>query len=86
MPTTNETLLQDTELRLLLDGLFHGFGYDFRDYVAGSLKRRVWERVHAEGVETDVHAAAVGPKRLVALVTNLFSLPVSGGISTEKND
>lgn len=52
MPIANETLLQDTELRLLLDGLFHGFGYDFRDYVPGPLKRRVWERVHAEGVET----------------------------------
>lgn len=45
-------VVEDTEIRLLLDGLFHGFGYDFRDYVDGSLRRRVWERVHAEGVET----------------------------------
>ena len=45
-------LVEDTEVRLLLDGLFHGFGYDFRDYVDGPLKRRIWERVHAEGVET----------------------------------
>jgi chemotaxis protein methyltransferase CheR len=52
MPIANEQLVEDTEVRLLLDGLFHGFGYDFRDYVGGPLKRRVWERVHAEGVET----------------------------------
>ena len=45
-------LLEDTEVRLLLDGLFHGFGYDFRDYVDGPLKRCIWERVQAEGVET----------------------------------
>ena len=33
MPPANEQLLEDTEVRLLLDGLFHGFGYDFRDYI-----------------------------------------------------
>jgi chemotaxis protein methyltransferase CheR len=48
----NEQLLEETEVRLLLDGLFHAFGYDFRDYVDASLRRRVWERVHAEGVDT----------------------------------
>jgi len=52
MPIANNQLIEDTEVRLLLDGLFHGFGYDFRDYVDGPLKRRVWERVHAEGVQT----------------------------------
>lgn len=52
MRPANEPLLEDTEVRLLLDGLFHAFGYDFRDYVEGPLKRRVWERVHAEGVQT----------------------------------
>ena len=52
MSIANEQLLEDTEIRLLLDGLFHGFGYDFRDYAGGPLKRRIWERVHAEGVET----------------------------------
>lgn len=52
MGLANEPLLEDTEVRLLLDGLFHGFGYDFRDYVDGPLKRRVWEQVQAEGVET----------------------------------
>jgi len=52
MPPANEQLLEDTEVRLLLDGLFHGFGYDFRDYIVGPLTRRVWDRVQAEGVET----------------------------------
>ena len=44
MLPANQQLLEETEIRLLLDGLFHGFGYDFRDYVDGPLKRRVWER------------------------------------------
>jgi chemotaxis protein methyltransferase CheR len=52
MRLADERLLEETEVRLLLDGLFHGFGYDFRDYAGEPLKRRLWDRVHAEGVDT----------------------------------
>ncbi len=44
--------LEDIEVRLLLEGVFRRYGYDFRDYSYSSLKRRVLEAVSAEGVAT----------------------------------
>ncbi len=44
--------LETLELRLLLDGVYRQYGFDFREYAPASLKRRVWRRVHAEGVGT----------------------------------
>jgi chemotaxis protein methyltransferase CheR len=52
MQTVNDALLENTELRLLLDGVVNCYGFDFRDYAAEPLKRRVWERVHAEELQT----------------------------------
>ncbi len=42
----------DLELHLLLEAVQRVSGYDFRDYVPATLKRRVAERVRAEGVTT----------------------------------
>jgi chemotaxis protein methyltransferase CheR len=44
--------LETLELRLLLEGVFRHYGFDFREYAPASLKRRVWRRVHAEGERT----------------------------------
>jgi chemotaxis protein methyltransferase CheR len=44
--------LEDLELQLLLEGVFRRYGFDFREYAPASLRRRVWRRVHAEGVGT----------------------------------
>jgi chemotaxis protein methyltransferase CheR len=44
--------LETLELQLLLEGVFRQYGFDFREYAHASLKRRVWRRVHAEGVRT----------------------------------
>jgi chemotaxis protein methyltransferase CheR len=44
--------LEDIELSLLLEGVFRQYGFDFREYAAASLRRRVWRRVHAEGLPT----------------------------------
>ncbi|HEY6961752.1 MAG TPA: protein-glutamate O-methyltransferase CheR [Gaiellaceae bacterium] len=44
--------LETLELRLLLEGVYRQYGFDFREYAPASLKRRVWRRVHAEGVRT----------------------------------
>jgi chemotaxis protein methyltransferase CheR len=44
--------LETLELQLLLEGIFRQYGFDFREYAAASLKRRVWRRVHAEGAGT----------------------------------
>jgi chemotaxis protein methyltransferase CheR len=40
--------LEELELQLLLEGVFRRYGFDFREYAAASLRRRVWRRVLAE--------------------------------------
>jgi len=44
--------LQDIEIGLLLDGLYHVHGFDFRDYSRASIKRRILELMSAEKLET----------------------------------
>jgi len=44
--------LEEIELSLLLEAVFRHYGFDFREYAPASLRRRVWRRVHAEGLET----------------------------------
>jgi chemotaxis protein methyltransferase CheR len=44
--------LEEIELALLLEGVFRQYGFDFREYAPASLRRRVWRRVHAEGLQT----------------------------------
>jgi chemotaxis protein methyltransferase CheR len=44
--------VEEVELALLLEGVFRLYGFDFRQYAPASLRRRVWRRVHAEGLST----------------------------------
>lgn len=44
--------LESIEIRLLTEGIFRHYGFDFRDYSLPSLRRRIWKRVHAEGLST----------------------------------
>jgi chemotaxis protein methyltransferase CheR len=44
--------VDDIELALLLEGVYRRYGFDFREYAPASLRRRVWRRVHAEGLTT----------------------------------
>ncbi|MDX6515472.1 MAG: chemotaxis protein methyltransferase CheR [Gaiellaceae bacterium] len=44
--------LEELELELLLEAVFRRYGFDFRGYAPASLKRRLWRRVRAEGMET----------------------------------
>jgi chemotaxis protein methyltransferase CheR len=44
--------VDEIELSLLLEGVYRRYGFDFREYAPASLRRRVWRRVHAEGVTT----------------------------------
>jgi chemotaxis protein methyltransferase CheR len=47
-----DTTLTDLELNLLLEAVVRVSGHDFRDYSPGTLKRRITERLRAEGVHT----------------------------------
>ena len=44
--------VDEIELELLLEGVYRRYGFDFREYAPASLRRRVWRRVHAEGLST----------------------------------
>src|SRR5690349_24532468 len=44
--------VDEIELALLLEGVYRRYGFDFREYAPASLRRRVWRRVHAEGLPT----------------------------------
>lgn len=46
-----ESALEDIELELLLEGILRRYGLDFRGYARASLKRRVWNMVHAQRLE-----------------------------------
>lgn len=40
--------LEKLEIKLLLDGVYAWYGYDYRNYAYSSIRRRVWHRIHAE--------------------------------------
>ena len=42
--------LERLELELLLEAIHRRYGFDFRDYAPASLKRRIWQRIRAEGL------------------------------------
>lgn len=44
--------LETIELKLLLEGIYQHYGYDFRDYVLPALGRRIKGVVRAEGLQT----------------------------------
>ena len=50
-PTSRDEV-EDIEISLLLEGIYRRYGFDFREYAPASLRRRVWRRVHAEGLST----------------------------------
>jgi chemotaxis protein methyltransferase CheR len=44
--------LEAIEVKLLTEGIYQHYGFDFRDYSMPSLKRRIWKRIYAEGLST----------------------------------
>jgi chemotaxis protein methyltransferase CheR len=55
LPVTDppgERDVEDLEVELLLEAIHRRYGFDFRGYAAASLKRRLWRRALAEGVDT----------------------------------
>jgi chemotaxis protein methyltransferase CheR len=47
-----ESGLETIEIKLLLEGIFRHYGYDFRDYARASIRRRILGRVQAEGTKS----------------------------------
>jgi chemotaxis protein methyltransferase CheR len=44
--------IEDLEIELLLEGIFRCYGYDFREYDRGYIRKRVADRLHKEGLVT----------------------------------
>ena len=51
-PVAPERELEQLEIELLLEAIYRRYGLDFRRYAQASLKRRLYRRLHAEGLET----------------------------------
>jgi chemotaxis protein methyltransferase CheR len=47
-----ERELEQLEIELLLEAVYRRYGLDFRQYAQASLKRRLYRRLQAEGLET----------------------------------
>lgn len=44
--------LEELEIDLLLEAVHRRYGYDFRQYARGSVRRRLWRRVYSENLRT----------------------------------
>jgi chemotaxis protein methyltransferase CheR len=52
LPVASELQVEETEIRLLLEGVRNCYGFDFRDYAEEPLKRRLWGAVHDADART----------------------------------
>jgi len=44
--------LEKIEIELLLEGIYRHYGFDFRNYVYSSIRRRIWFRIQAERLKS----------------------------------
>jgi chemotaxis protein methyltransferase CheR len=73
--------VETIEMQLLLEGIYRQYGFDFRGYAPGSLKRRLWRRAYAEKAKTlsdlqakVLHDPAVMDRLLQDLSINVTSM------------
>lgn len=43
--------LEAIEIQMLLEAVFRHYGFDFRDYAYASIRRRIWNSIHLEGLQ-----------------------------------
>lgn len=73
--------LERLEIELLLEGVFRHYGFDFRSYAYSSMRRRLWKRLEAEGLQTIsalqdlvLHDAAAMERLLLDLSINVTAM------------
>ncbi len=81
LPEKRNSELEKLEIHLLLEAIYHHYGYDFREYAYASLKRRVENIRRAEGVTTIsglqekvLHDPAAMRRFLLALTVNVTAV------------
>jgi chemotaxis protein methyltransferase CheR len=93
MPANNDEL-EAIEIQLLLEGIYQYYGFDFRDYAPASLKRRIWNLIRTERLnsisalqERVLHEPACMERFLLSLsvhVTSMFRDPYFYGAFRER--
>jgi chemotaxis protein methyltransferase CheR len=80
-PAAYDKELERIEIELLLEGVYRHYGFDFRSYAYSSLKRRVWKRMLAEGLDRVselqdrvLHDPAMMEKLLLDLSINVTAM------------
>jgi chemotaxis protein methyltransferase CheR len=82
-PTTAEahSELEDLEIRLLLEGIFGHFGFDFRNYALASIRRRIAACMRSESIHTVsclqdrvLHDPQCMDRLLLSLTVNVTSM------------
>jgi chemotaxis protein methyltransferase CheR len=73
--------LEDIEIKLLLEGIYQYYGYDFRNYAVSSLKRRIHSFMRLQGIENIsalqehlLHNPTYLEKFLLSLTVNVTSM------------
>src|SRR5262249_53222800 len=69
------------EVQLLLEALYRRYGFDFRDYAYTSIRRRIWNQVRAEGLQSIfelqgklLHEPACMERFLLAVTVNVTTM------------
>jgi chemotaxis protein methyltransferase CheR len=80
-PETDADELEALEIELLLEAVHRRYGFDFREYAPSSLRRRLWRRIRAEGLESVsglqervLHYPAVMEQLLLDLSINVTAM------------
>ena len=82
MSMTSQTSEHETlEIQLLLEAVYRCHGYDFRQYALSSIKRRIWNVIRAEGLnsvsglqEKVLHDPSMMQRFLLAVSVNVTSM------------
>lgn len=81
MPNAPLPQLEELEIQLLLEGVYRYYGFDFRNYAIASLKRRIWNIIRAEKLnsvsglqEKVLHDRQCMDRLLLGLSVNVTSM------------
>src|SRR5947199_5337254 len=76
-PVAYNSDLERLEIQLLLEGIYRHYGFDFRSYAYSSIRRRLWKRAEAEGLNTMSELQALVLHDSSAMERLLLDLSVS---------
>lgn len=74
-----ESDLEKIEISLLLEAIFRRYGYDFRNYSSSSIRRRIWHRIHLEGLSnvSALQERVMHHSEIFQLLLNDLVIPVT---------